>query len=81
MTNALNNALLHASSEFYVDGILTSNRAAFRERVQQLATDLVDSEHLGVTVDQVDVNSSPPLYLRPKFVEVNQAMQSGGTRC
>jgi len=46
ITNALNNALLRASTEFFVDGILTSNQAAFRERVEQQVRDLVDSEHL-----------------------------------
>ncbi len=74
ITNALNNALLIASSEFTVDGILTSNRAAFRERVKMKADALIESEHLGVTVDQVDVVSSPPLYLLSKFNEVDQAM-------
>ncbi len=75
ITNALNNALLRASSEFPVDGILTSNRARFREQVQRYVNELVESEHLGVTVDQVDVNSSPPIFLKPKFTEVTQAMQ------
>jgi membrane protease subunit HflK len=75
ITNALNNALLLASSEFSVDGILTSNRAAFRERVEQQVRALIDSEHLGVTVEQVDFTPSPPLYLQNKFTEVDQAMQ------
>jgi len=75
ITNALNNALLRASSEFTVDGILTSNRAKFRERVQQQVNELIESEHLGVTVGQVDVFSSPPLNLRAKFKEVDQAVE------
>jgi modulator of FtsH protease HflK len=74
VTNALNNALLRASSEFPVDGILTSNRAKFRERVQQQVNELIETEHLGVTVGQVDVFSSPPLNLRNKFKEVDQAV-------
>jgi membrane protease subunit HflK len=78
ITNALNNALLLASSEFPVDGILTSNRAAFRERVQERVRELVETEKLGVTVDQVDVASSAPLYLLAKFNEVDQAMVKRG---
>jgi modulator of FtsH protease HflK len=74
ITNALNNALLLASSEFTVDGILTSNRLAFRERVQDLVRESITSENLGVTVGQVDVFSSPPLTLLAKFNEVDQAM-------
>jgi membrane protease subunit HflK len=75
ITNALNNALLLASSEFFVDGILSTNQAAFRERVQQQVSDLIDAEHLGVTVEQVDVQHSPPLSLESKFTEVVQATQ------
>jgi modulator of FtsH protease HflK len=72
VTNALNNALLQTASEFPVDGILTSNRAEFREKVQQRVRDLIDAEHLGVTVAQVEVACAPPLYLQPKFNEVVQ---------
>ncbi|HUD84644.1 MAG TPA: protease modulator HflK [Candidatus Saccharimonadales bacterium] len=78
ITNDLNNALLVACSQMPIDDILTSNRTGFRERVQDRVRDLVDSQHLGVTVDQVDVDASPPLYLAPKFNELDQAMQKQG---
>ncbi|MGA2173455.1 MAG: SPFH domain-containing protein [Verrucomicrobiota bacterium] len=74
ITNALNNALLFATSQFPVDDILTRNRAAFRERVTERARQLIDSQKIGVTVDQLDVDASPPLYLKPKFDEVDTAM-------
>jgi len=73
ITNALNNALLRAASEFRVDGILGTNRARFRERVQQQVNELIEAEHLGVSVGQVDVRSFPPLKLEAKFNEVDQA--------
>jgi membrane protease subunit HflK len=75
ITNALNNALLRASSEFTVDGILTSNRAEFKERVQQLANEEVESEHLGIALGEVIPFSSPPLSLRDKFRDVDKAVQ------
>ncbi|HEX3719520.1 MAG TPA: protease modulator HflK [Verrucomicrobiae bacterium] len=74
ITNDLNNALLFASSQMAVDDILTKNRAAFREQVKDRVTQLIDSQNLGVTIDQVDVDASPPLYLAPKFNELDQAM-------
>jgi membrane protease subunit HflK len=74
ITNALNNALLLAASEFRVDDILGTNQAAFRERVQQRVRELIDGEHLGVSIEQVDVQPSPPLYLRSRFSEVDQTM-------
>jgi membrane protease subunit HflK len=76
ITNALNNALLVAASEFTVDAILSTNRAAFRERVQRRVQELTEAENLGVSVDQVDVDSSAPLYLKAKFDEVDKALQN-----
>jgi len=75
ITNALNNALLRACSEFTVDGILTSNRAEFKERVQQLAIESVNSQSLGVALGEVTAFPSPPLSLRDKFREVDKAVQ------
>jgi membrane protease subunit HflK len=75
ITNALNNALLVTASEFSVDAILSTNRAAFREQVQKRVQELTEAEKLGVSVDQVDVESSAPLHLKAKFSEVDTALQ------
>jgi HflK protein len=74
ITNALNNALIFASSQMRIDDILTRNRAGFRDRVMDRLQKLADAQHLGITLDQLDVNASPPLYLANKFNEVDQAM-------
>jgi modulator of FtsH protease HflK len=73
ITNDLNNALLYACSQMKIDDILTRNRAGFKERVQKRVNDLIDAQRLGVTVD-LDVDASAPLYLVPKFNELDQAM-------
>lgn len=67
ITNALNNALIYAATQFPVDDILTSNRLAFRELVTERVRELTESEHLGIYADQVDVDMLPPLSLRAKF--------------
>jgi regulator of protease activity HflC (stomatin/prohibitin superfamily) len=74
VTNDLNNALLFACSQMRIDDILTSNQIAFKERVHARVSSLVESQGLGVTVDLVDVQASPPIYLVPKFTELDQAM-------
>jgi membrane protease subunit HflK len=74
ITNALNNALLFVSSQMKVDDILTRQRIVFREQVTERAKALIDSEKLGVTVNQLDVEARPPQNLRPKFDEVDEAM-------
>jgi modulator of FtsH protease HflK len=75
ITNALNNALLFVTSQFTVDDLLTRKRAVFKEQVTERARALIDAEKLGVTVDQLDVDASPPLYLKSKFEEVVSASQ------
>ena len=75
LTNTLNNSLLSAASEFTVDAILTTNRDAFRERIQRQVNQVVDEEKLGITVDYVDWGASAPMYLKPLFNDVTKAMQ------
>src|SRR5208282_4187144 len=77
ITNALNNALLFVTSQFPVDDLLTRKRAVFREQVTERARALIDSEKLGVTVDQLDFDARPPLALKSKFDEVVSASQKG----
>ena len=78
ITNDLNNALLFACSQMPIDDVLTSNRVAFKERVHERVSNLVESQHLGVTIDLVDVEVSPPLFLKNKFAELDQAMVKRG---
>ena len=61
VTNALNNALLYAASQFPVDDILTKNKVGFREAVTARLHDLVEQEHLGITLETpLAVDSAAP---------------------
>jgi membrane protease subunit HflK len=74
VTNALNNALLFAASQFKIDEVLTGSKSvAFREHVASHVKELIDQQQIGITVEQLDVKASPPLYLMPKFFEFGQA--------
>ncbi len=73
VTNALNNALIFTASQFTVDDALIGKSAAFREHVASRLKDLVETQQLGITVEQVDVVTVPPQYLQPKFQEFLQA--------
>ncbi len=74
ITNDLNNALLYACSQMPIDDILTKKRGFFQEQVQARARDLIEAQHLGVTIEHVSIDASPPLFLTPKFDELDQAM-------
>jgi len=74
VTNALNNALLYAASQFPVDDIITKNRIAFREAVTARARELVEKENLGVTLEvPLGVDVSPPIHLTDVFNAVDAA--------
>jgi membrane protease subunit HflK len=74
VTNALNNALIFAASQFPVDDILTRNPTAFREAVTARVRELIEAEHLGITLEPpLGVQVSPPLYLVDKFNAVVSA--------
>jgi membrane protease subunit HflK len=74
VTNALDNALLYAASQFPVDDILRINRTGFREAVTERLRQLVQEEHLGITLEsQLGVDVSAPLSLVDKFNAVDAA--------
>ncbi len=75
ITNDLNNALLYACSQMPIDDILTKNRAGFQEQVQERVKGLIEEQHLGVTIEHVNINASPPLVLQPKFDELDTVVQ------
>jgi regulator of protease activity HflC (stomatin/prohibitin superfamily) len=73
ITNDLNNALLFAASRFTVDDILSGQPAAFRDAVEARMRALAEQQGLGITVDRVDPQSSPPRLLLNDFSRVVQA--------
>jgi modulator of FtsH protease HflK len=79
VTNALNNALLLAASQFPVDDILTRKRSVFREAVTARVDDLIGSQRLGIKLDRLDVDAVPPTHLLNKFNEVDTATQKRNT--
>jgi len=71
--NALNNALLDTTSRFKVDDILTRDVAGFRDAVRKRTTELVETQGLGVVVEQCDVQRQAPLKLKEDFANVLKA--------
>jgi modulator of FtsH protease HflK len=73
VTNALNNSLLYSATHYTVDDVLIRKVAAFRESVTARVQELIDAQHLGIVVEQIDVVVIPPRQLQAKFSEVLQA--------
>lgn len=71
--NVLDNALVFTAAHFKVDDILVHNLAGFRDAVRERADELLDAQHVGVIVENCEVVSRPPLYLRADFQNVTTA--------
>jgi len=74
--NVLNNALLYSTAHFYVDDILTRDKAGFQDAVRNRVDDLIDAENLGVTIDNCEVISVPPRQLEDVFARVTTAREN-----
>jgi regulator of protease activity HflC (stomatin/prohibitin superfamily) len=70
LTNSLNNAIHYASCQSAVDDLLKAGVAGFKDRVRERLINLIESQHLGVTVDNINVTIAVPRQVKPKFDEV-----------
>ena len=59
-----------------MDDILTRNFAGFQDAVQQRVSELVEQEHLGVSIDKCEVQSIPPRQLKDIFAQVTTAREN-----
>ncbi len=71
--SALDNSLVYTASRFNVDDILTRDIAGFNEAVSKRVTELVETENLGIIVEQCVVQSIPPRQLKDAFANVLKA--------
>jgi membrane protease subunit HflK len=74
--NVLNNALLSTAAKFKVDDVLLNQVSAFREAVQDRVEEMAEEQHLGIIVEQCDVESIPPRQLKAVFDQVTIARQN-----
>jgi membrane protease subunit HflK len=73
--NALNDALVQSAGEFKVDDILTRDVFGFKDAVKRRVTERLTAQKLGVVVEQLDVVTRPPLFLKADFARVSDAAQ------
>ena len=76
--NALNNAVLHASARFSVDDALRLNQLGLKERITSRVQQLVDQQGLGITIEQLALQTKPPRYVNEAFEAVLKAEQERG---
>jgi modulator of FtsH protease HflK len=76
LQNALNNSLLFTAARFNVDDILTRDVNGFKEAVQQRFSELAESEQLGISIVQFEVQSIPPRQLKEVFAQVTSSREN-----
>ena len=74
--NALNEALLSTAARFGVDDLLTRDVAGFQDAVRSRVNDLTEQEHLGIVIDNCQVQSIAPRQLQDVFSRVTIARQN-----
>jgi membrane protease subunit HflK len=77
--NAANNALILTAARFNVDDILTRDTSGFQDAVRHHVAELSERQHLGVVIDQVQVESKAPRQLKDVFAAVTTARQNRDT--
>lgn len=73
LTNALNNAITYVAGRFSVDYLLKEGSGVFSEQVKSRVATLSQEQGLGVTVETVTVNVTPPRKVKPLFDQVLEA--------
>jgi modulator of FtsH protease HflK len=71
--NALNNAIFHATPQFNVDEALRLSVTEMREKIVSHVRRLVNEQGLGVTIEDSELRTIPPRYVRHNFLEVLNA--------
>lgn len=69
----LDSSLLYATAHFNVDDVLRLNKTGLKDLISQRVRHLVGQQSLGITVEQVDVETKAPLYVKPFFESVLSA--------
>ena len=72
--NIFNNAIIYAAANYTVDDAWTRDIAGFREKVRSRVEDLAAQYRIGITVDQINLQTIPPRQLKAAFDAVLDAV-------
>ena len=75
LTNIVNEAIHYAASQVTAEEAIYSNKERYRELVLKRVQESVDRIQLGITLEPSDVETCPPVDVRPAFDEVIAAEQ------
>lgn len=75
LAHALNNAIYHTSAHFTADNALYGEPTAFREAIVTRMRDRIRELGIGVTADEIVVETRAPQYVKEAFDAVSAASQ------
>jgi len=79
LQNILNNAISYASAQVAADAAIFKEKVVFHDLVRQRVSELIDKWQLGITIDSLDVQTSPPRLVQGDFDAVLTAQQTAAT--
>ena len=74
--NALDNAVLYSAAQFNADDILINDAERYREAIQERMSDLIEQDNLGIAIDTLTFDKTPPRQLADIFNQVTEARQT-----
>jgi len=75
LENALNNALIYASTQFTANDALYQNRIEHKERVKLRFLENIQKANLGIELKALDVQTMAPMFVKEAFEQVTQTEQ------
>ena len=79
LQNILNNSIFYAAAHHTAEDAIYKDQIAFNESVRQRVALLIQEYKVGVTVESIDVQTSPPLSVRDSYDQVLSAQQEART--
>lgn len=80
LTNVLNDAIFWASARVTADAALYKDKVGFRDLVLQRVRQQITELDLGITLEPSDIETKPPVDVRPAFENVNSEEQKRSER-
>jgi membrane protease subunit HflK len=75
LQNIINRAMIHAATEFNADAAIYRSRSEFSARIRELIREGLIEQPMGISMEDFEVKTAPPLYVKSAFEQVQAAEQ------
>ena len=76
LENALNNAVLYTASRHTAEEALYKDKTGFQDAVRRRFVRTIEKANMGIQLEPIQVQTSPPMYVKEAFDQVLEAEQA-----